>query len=913
MKNITILLLLLLTIKIYGQNSYTYDNLNRLKTATLSNGTQIQYTYDELGNRLTKTQTVSSAWPGPAGAVSGLNTLCQGTDNVFYSVPLIVRANHYIWSLPMGAVIISGDGTNSIMVNYSSSAQSGNISVYGANGAGNGPASAAFPITVNPLCGNAGLISGANVVCKNTSVSYTVPSIANATIYAWTLPDGATGISTTNSILVMYGATAVSGIISVKGHNPCGDGAISTLAINVNSLPENAGSISGPTSICQGSNAVSYSVPAIANATDYIWTYSGTGATLSNGTTNSITMSLAANATDGNLTVAGVNSCGNGAVSTKAITVSALPAAAGTISGLSTVHQGQYSVNYTVPTIAYATSYIWTLPAGATGTSITNSISVNYGSSAISGDITVKGNNTCGDGLSSSLPITVNQVVGPCAPSWIPLANLQFNMQVLAQIMIDDAVSTNPYDLVGAFVGDECRGIANPFPNDGMAFLSVGSNQATGELVELKIWNSARCEFCDAGPVFIFENLGEIGTYENPFQVSCITDVDLNFTFGQGYNWFSENLALENPHPNAFFEGLGACNNDRLISQSAFNVYQNGSWNGTITAFNPVISYRLKLCEAKAFTITAPPAEILPISLNSGFSWLGYLPQTCMPVNLALANMSPAPTANDRLIGQGSFALYNGSQWLGSLTTLCPGVGYVIKLTNSATLVYPAALAKTTMFNPLEAELTSPTGIKPAKNLQHSMTVLGRLELPGGQYSINADDRVYAYANGLCVGMANPMEAENGLIFLSVGENSDQAKQVSFKVWLDDEQQLYEANEALTFEPLKGTGAYENPFKFTIGQPDNSNNDWFIGEPYPNPFTEETMVPYQLKESATFDVKIYNSSGQLVRELEQFNGQAGFHEFHISKGQLKNGLYKIVLLIHNDQQFMHAIKSVIVL
>jgi len=56
------------------------------------------------------------------------------------------------------------------------------------------------------------------------------------------------------------------------------------------------------------------------------------------------------------------------------------------------------------------TSYIWTLPGGATGTSTTNSITLNYGTSAVSGDITVKGNNSCGDGTSSSLPIIVNAI-----------------------------------------------------------------------------------------------------------------------------------------------------------------------------------------------------------------------------------------------------------------------------------------------------------------------------------------------------------------------------------------------------------------------------------------------------------------------------------------------------------------------
>jgi len=61
-----------------------------------------------------------------------------------------------------------------------------------------------------------------------------------------------------------------------------------------------------------------------------------------------------------------------------------------------------------VPTIANATSYVWTLPGGATGTSTTNSITLNYGTSAVSGNITVKGTNTCGNGATSTFAITVN-------------------------------------------------------------------------------------------------------------------------------------------------------------------------------------------------------------------------------------------------------------------------------------------------------------------------------------------------------------------------------------------------------------------------------------------------------------------------------------------------------------------------
>ena len=96
------------------------------------------------------------------------------------------------------------------------------------------------------------------------------------------------------------------------------------------------------------------------------------------------------------------------------ISVDPLLAAAGTITGNPSVCQGQNAVTYTVPPVANATSYLWTLPSGATGTSTTNSITVNYGASAVSGNMSVKGYNSCGEGKPSSLQITVKN--SPATP-----------------------------------------------------------------------------------------------------------------------------------------------------------------------------------------------------------------------------------------------------------------------------------------------------------------------------------------------------------------------------------------------------------------------------------------------------------------------------------------------------------------
>ncbi len=325
---------------------------------------------------------------------------------------MIANATSYLWTYSGSGATITGT-TNAVTVSFSTSATSGNLTVQGVNTCGNGTTSANYPITVNPLPAAAGTITGTPTVCQGaTSVAYNVPVIANATSYLWTYSgSGATITGTTNAVTVSFSASATLGNLTVQGVNTCGNGTTSAnYPITVNPLPAAAGTITGTATVCQGANSVAYSVPAIANATSYLWSYSGTGATIV-GTTNSVTINFAANATTGNLTVRGVNTCGNGTVSANyAIAVNPLPAAAGTITGTATVCQGANSVAYSVPAIANATSYLWTYSgSGATITGTTNAVTVSFSTSATSGNLTVQGVNTCGNGtVSANYAIAVN-------------------------------------------------------------------------------------------------------------------------------------------------------------------------------------------------------------------------------------------------------------------------------------------------------------------------------------------------------------------------------------------------------------------------------------------------------------------------------------------------------------------------
>ena len=349
--------------------------------------------------------------PVAAGSITGTPTVCQGQTSVSYSIPAIANATDYTWTLPSGATVASGMNTNSITVDFSTSATSGNITVQGTNACGNGIVSANYPVTVNTLSVAPTSISGTATICEGTSTSLSLvggTSGTGATAQWFNDSCGGTSAGTGNSITV---SPIVNTTYYLRYSGSCNTTACASVNIAVNPLPVAAGTISGIATICQGQNSVTYSVPAIANATGYTWTLPSGVSIASGSNTNSITVDFSASAVSGTISVFGTNGCGNGIAANYPIVVNPLPVAPGTISGTATVCQGQNGVVYSVPAIASATNYSWTLPNGATISSgaNTNSITVDFSAAATSGNITVQGTNACGNGtVSANYAVTVN-------------------------------------------------------------------------------------------------------------------------------------------------------------------------------------------------------------------------------------------------------------------------------------------------------------------------------------------------------------------------------------------------------------------------------------------------------------------------------------------------------------------------
>ncbi len=265
-------------------------------------------------------------------------------------------------------------------------------------------------ITILPgiLPGPAGEITGQAVVCNYSQAIYCVPYITDATSYIWEY--SGTGVifvemaKCQSCIILQFTGEATSGILTVRGHNDCGDGLVSPdYPIVVELYPADAGPIAGPIKVNQGQTGVPYSVPVIAYATSYIWSYDGTGVTI-NGSGNSVTLDFDVNATSGWLTVAGNNNCGNGLYTFLPITVDPNTP----IYGPAIVAPGQSNVPYFVNKTPNVSNYLWSYTgSGATINSKSNIISIDFSKNASSGDLIVTGMINGGEAFESVLPVKV--------------------------------------------------------------------------------------------------------------------------------------------------------------------------------------------------------------------------------------------------------------------------------------------------------------------------------------------------------------------------------------------------------------------------------------------------------------------------------------------------------------------------
>ncbi|WP_372745507.1 GEVED domain-containing protein [Lutibacter sp.] len=396
-----------MTVSTAGTGTFTTSNLaySGITTVTITNLSKGTCSNAISTNR-TAIVTVLAA-PSQPSTITGNTVPCQGSSQVYYVEYTL--GVFYTWTLPTGWTQTAGGNTNSITVTVGSG--SGNITVTPSNGICTGTLRT-LAVTPSTVPAQPSTITGNTSVCQGTTgVTYSVTNVSGVT-YNWVLPSGWTKTAggTTNSIIVTAGTTG--GTITVTPSNACGSGTARTLAVATTTVPSQPSTITGNTSVCQGTTGLTYTVTNVSGVT-YNWVLPSGWTQTAGGTTNSITVT--AGTTGGTITVTPSNTCGNGTARSFAVSTTTLPSQPSTITGTTTPCQGT-SQTYSVTSVS-GVSYSWTLPTGwtQTGGTTTNSIIVTVGSG--SGNITVTPSNVTCTGTPRTLAVTPSTV--PTQPSTI--------------------------------------------------------------------------------------------------------------------------------------------------------------------------------------------------------------------------------------------------------------------------------------------------------------------------------------------------------------------------------------------------------------------------------------------------------------------------------------------------------------
>ncbi|MCC8358283.1 Ig-like domain-containing protein [Salinimicrobium sediminilitoris] len=251
------------------------------------------------------------------------------------------------------------------------------------------------------------------MVCPNSSVTLSISDVARASSYKWTLPSGWTGQTTGTQVTVTTGAIGNEKVVKVQAINDCGTTENST-SINVGpGKPATPGAVTVDTSqendlICEG-GSVTLSVPSDISVDEYLWTLP-TGWSIASGAgTNQIIATAGNFGQNGTASVIARNACLDSDARNVTLSIhDPIPATPGAISGESVVCPNT-DVTYTISSVTYADSYIWTLPNGTEVTTQTTQVTFNSGAPGNDKLLSVIAVNECGEsGPSNAKSIDVD-------------------------------------------------------------------------------------------------------------------------------------------------------------------------------------------------------------------------------------------------------------------------------------------------------------------------------------------------------------------------------------------------------------------------------------------------------------------------------------------------------------------------
>ena len=395
-------------------------------------------------------------------------------------------------------------------------------------------------------------------------------------------------------------------------------------------------------------------------------------------------------------------------------------------------------------------------------------------------------------------PLNITVVSEGEAPNWVATPG-ENTMTVVGVLTIDGVQSSDTKDMVAAFRGTECVGVAQPkyfsrydaymvmmtvYGKDEAALTYKAYDASTGT-----VYPSVSVSNASAN-TFVADK--SVGTLNTPVVFVPLNEIEQDLSLDRaGWKWFSLYAQPKDNKPSVVFKDV----------KDAIHTLTDGTntlikWNGGLTSFAYNKMYKLNATSAFVETMVGEPtvAADVDITLNSGWNWIGYPCQAANSLNAAFA--SAEPQDGDIVKNQTAFAIYTEGEWVGSLTSVQPGDGYMYSNTAAKkTFNFP----KPAVSGKRSANLTSNLSTL-TSNFKDNMTMIA-VVMNGDEIVENAEVSVFAGAE-LC-GLSTA--TVNGKHFLTIG--GEGAELLTYVVKTAEGEYLLQQSDIFQKDVMKGSMA----------------------------------------------------------------------------------------------------------